>query len=241
MRKYWHRGLLFFVFFASGLSGCGKGETPAPEAEIDDNIRLGETSIVLSGWLDLSREELAAKVKATLDTALAQRSDIQTKGAELLPNLRPPIVAPVLRETVFSAKTKISRPIYLKDGAFDADLALHLARYGDHEAALVYADPADKALRQQIDACQTERNYPVEWTQLVGLQLHLAELKLANGDLDGPAELVALHRQLIGLLDKKAAAGPLGAALLPIGRRALAEAIPAWCRRSEETDARRRR
>ncbi len=94
------------------------------------------------------------------------------------------------------------------------------------------ADPADNKLIEAIDGWRTEKNYPVEWTQLVGLHLQLAELKLAHGEqadaLEGATELVLLHKQLMALLDKKAAAGPLGAALLPIGRGALSQAVVAW-------------
>ena len=54
--------------------------------------------------------------------------------------------------------------------------------------------------------------------------LQSARFKLANGEVDGATELVLLHRQLRQLLDARAAAGPLGAALLPCDRRALTQA-----------------
>src|SRR5262249_9011103 len=66
------------------------------------------------------------------------------------------------------------------------------------------------------------------WTRLVGLLQHTAESRLATGDLDGAVELIQLHRQLREVLDKKAAAGALGAVLLPRGREALAMAGAAW-------------
>src|SRR5262249_42967684 len=104
----------------------------------------------------------------------------------------------------------------------------HLARFGDHEAASKLADPADGALKARIDTLQYEKNYPVEWTQLVGLVLHWSELSLASGKSEGATGLVVLHRQLREVLDEKAAAGPLGSALLSFGRKALADAAGAW-------------
>src|SRR5262249_16586912 len=82
--------------------------------------------------------------------------------------------------------------------------------------------------RNQIEAWRYERNYPVEWTRLVGLMLHAAQIQLATGDLQGGTELVVLHRQLQNLLGPKAAQGFLGATLLPPGRATLARAGRAW-------------
>src|SRR5262249_52092832 len=65
-------------------------------------------------------------------------------------------------------------------------------------------------------------------TRLVALYLFDAELELSRGEPKGASELVHLHKQLDQLLDSKAKAGPLGAALLPTGRRALTLAVPAF-------------
>src|SRR5439155_13363108 len=83
----------------------------------------------------------------------------------LLPQMRFPLAVPVWREAQFSAMLGISLPPYLKEGERDAVLALHLARYGDVEAAQKLADPADAALGGQIEACRYEQNYPAEWTR----------------------------------------------------------------------------
>jgi hypothetical protein len=82
-------------------------------------------------------------------------------------------------------------------------------------------------LLAKIDACRAGRDYPVEWTRLVGLAFESADLDLADGEAQAAVDLIQMHRQLRALLDAKAAAGPLGAALLPRGR-ALTEAAAAW-------------
>src|SRR5262249_29074660 len=128
----------------------------------------------------------------------------------------------------------VSLPPYLAEGGKDTELALHLARHGDVEAALRLADPADAAT-SKIEACRCARNYPAEWTRLVGMMLHAAQIDLATGNLGGGRELVGLHRQLQTVLDAKAQAGPLGAALLGRGRGALAQAAAAW-RKEEKND-----
>ncbi len=107
-------------------------------------------------------------------------------------------------------------------------MAWHLARHGDVDAAKIVAGSGDLAYLDQLEQLRCERNYPVEWTRLVALHFFDAELKLSHGEVDGAAEIVLMHRQLDKLLDDKAKAGPLGAALLPIGRRALTLAVPAF-------------
>src|SRR5262249_49171703 len=136
----------------------------------------------------------------------------------LVPHVRLPLAVPVLREAKYSAKAGISLPPYAPEDLRDSGLALHLARYGDVEAARQLVDPADAATLARIEACRCERNYPVEWTRLTGLMLHVAEVRLANADVDGGTELLVLHRQLRTLLDARAAQGPLGALLLGHGR-----------------------
>ncbi len=147
---------------------------------------------------------------------------------DLLPGLQPPRTMPVFGQAAYSEKAGFSLPPYVKAGDRDAAVALHLARLGDREAALKLADRSDKDLLYCIDGRRTDRNYPLEWTQLTALAFQSAEWKLASGEAQGAADLVQMHKQLRALLDDKAAAGPLGAALLPLGRRALAEAAAAW-------------
>jgi hypothetical protein len=220
-------GLLVLVV---GLSGCGRKDVD-PEPVVDETTRLGESiDIKLSDWLAEPREKLAQLAKETHDRLLSRlkeaRGDVDSVA--LLPKLRMPLTVPVLRQAEYSKKLGISLPPYVKEGQHDSLLARHLARHGDVEAALLLVDPADKESREQIEASRGNRNYPLEWTRLVALSLQEGQLKMALGDVDGATELVLLHRQLRTLLDAKAAAGPLGAALLLIGQRALKDAVVEW-------------
>jgi hypothetical protein len=236
---HWHRVAFLMVFFVAGFSGCRRGQV-APQGDSGDTAtHLGtKTEIDVAEWLKWPREKLAEQVQSVRDTALAQQKAARetTESASLLPRLRPLVEAPVFADAKYSARLECSRPTYFEEGKkerrYDADIALHLARFGDHEAAARFADPADKKLAKQIAEYRSWRNYPVEWTQLVGLQLQLAQLKLAHGKpseaIDGATELVLIHKQLVDVLDRKAAAGTLGSALLSIGRTALAEAAAAW-------------
>ncbi|MHB1426978.1 MAG: hypothetical protein ACYC3I_27805, partial [Gemmataceae bacterium] len=221
---------MFALLFA--LSGCSSQvatvEGVAPE---DTTTRLSDKmDISLADWLKLPRTEQAKLIEEWTQTVGKQRelarSNVET--VQLLPQLHPPIVAVGFAEATFSPAAGFSLPPYLKEGQKDAAVALHLARLGDGEVARKLADPADNDLLAKIDACCGEGNYPIEWTRLVALLLQSAELKLANGEPDGAAELVLLHRQLRSLFDAKTAAGALGAALLPRGRTALTLAAAAW-------------
>jgi hypothetical protein len=226
----WLPGLL--LLSVATVIGCGaRSVAPVDEVREDLTTHLGEkVDISLADWLALPRAELAKLADEWMSTA----KNLQTAAREnkeavaLLPKLSPPITVPVFQEAKFSAAAGFSLPPYLKEGSKDAEVALHLARFGDREAALKVADPTDRALLSKIDTFQTAKNYPVEWTRLVGLVLSSAQFKLANGEKDGAAELVVLHRQLRALLDDKAAQGPLGAVLFSQGRRALQEAEAAW-------------
>jgi hypothetical protein len=214
------------------LAGCGSSPAPVEEGIYQPPpARLGDT-------IDISLEQLLTKPRAEL-AALAEewaaKIQVQQQGRlegklpfTLLPELRLPLAVPVWRSAQFSAKVGSSLPPYVAEDSKDSELALHLARFGDTEAALKLVEPTDTATRSQIEACQQERNYPVEWTRLVGLLLHAAQMRLATGDVDGGTEVVVLHRQLQALLDSKATQGLLGATLLPRGREALARAMAAW-------------
>ncbi|HTU88705.1 MAG TPA: hypothetical protein VMF69_01290 [Gemmataceae bacterium] len=229
MRMRWFAIGLFVLLFAFGCSSqVATTEEAAPE---DTTTHLSDKmDVSLADWLQRPRAEQAKLVEEWTETAGKQReaarSDVE--AVRLLPQLRPPIVMVGFAEAKFAPAAGLSLPPYLKEGQKDAAVALHLARFGDREAALKLADPADKDLLAKIDACRGERNYPIEWTRLASLVLQNAELKLANGEPDGAAELVLLHRQLRSLLDAKTAAGALGAALLPRGRQALTLAAAAW-------------
>ncbi|HTU21715.1 MAG TPA: hypothetical protein VMG10_27000 [Gemmataceae bacterium] len=236
MRMRWCAGWLLVMLL--GLSGChsqvATTEETAPE---DTTTHLGDKiDISLADWLKLPRAEQAKLVEEWTETVEKQRAFARgnVESVRLLPQLHPPVVSVVFAEAKLSPSAGFSVPPYLKEGQKDAAVALHLARFGDRDAALRLADPADKNLLARIDACRGEREYPVEWTRLVALVLQNAELKLANGETDGATELVELHRQLRSLLDGKSASGvasaprALAAALLPRGRQALTLAAAAW-------------
>jgi hypothetical protein len=214
----------------AGLSGCRRSEV-ADVTPVDPVIALGDhIEISLADWLNKPREELARlgdemalNVEKQQDFA---RTNVQS--VDLLPGLHPPTFFPVFTRCRYSAAVGFILPPYLKEGARDAAVALHLARHGDREAALKLADPTDTTLLSEIDAWRTERNYPAEWTRLVGLTLQSSQLKLSHGQVEGATELVLLHQQLREVLDARAAGGPLGAALLPLGRNALQQAAAAW-------------
>jgi hypothetical protein len=231
----WIRGLRPAVVLAGlALCGCGQSGTPGVETPVDTDTRLGTKVeanpgevIDLGEWLKLPRPELARLVDEWERKVAAREQEAreQPDTVGLLPKLRPPLVVPVFRKATFSEGAGLSLPPYVKPGARDAEVALHLARHGDHEGARLLADPG---VRAEVEALRGGRNYPVEWARLVGLVLHYWELELAGGKAEGATGLVVLHQQLRSVLDEKAAEGPLGSALLPRGRRALAEAAAAF-------------
>ena len=192
--------------------------------EVGDHLS-DKTDVNLSEWLKLPRPELAKLVVEWSDSVQKQRLHAREnpQSVDLLPALQPPATMPVFREAGYSEKAGFSLPPYLKAGDKDGAVARHLARLGDSEAARKLSDPADK---DQLK--YAEHNYPIEWTQLTALALQSAEWKLAMGDPQGATDLIQMHQQLRALLDDKAAAGPLGAALLSRGRHALAAAVIAW-------------
>lgn len=222
----------WFLVMLVGLAGCRARVATTPDvAPEDKTTHLSETvDISLEKWLKLPRPELAKLVEEWTVTTAQQREAARAnpQSVQLLPGLHPPAVAVVFTEARYSNEAGFSLPPYLKAGQKDAAAALHLARFGDRAAALKLAEGTDKELLAKIDACRGERDYPLEWTRLVGLVLENAQGKLASGEADGAAELVQLHRQLRGVLDAKTAAGPLGAALLPRGKQALTLAAAAW-------------
>lgn len=209
------------------LGGCGTDEvTVGPPADPPPE----GADVPLADLLSRPRAELAAQCDHWTDYVQnrekAHRDGTLVYG--LLPRVRLPLVVPVWREAKFSPRAGFSLPPYLAEDAKDNDLALHLARFGDIEAALRLAEPHDEGVRRQIEACRGERNYPLEWTRLAALRLQVAESRLASGDPEGRADLAGLHRQLRELLDAKAARGSLGAALLARGHRTLTLAAAAW-------------
>jgi hypothetical protein len=152
MRTHWLRGCVLLALV--GLAGCSR-TTPdaAPE---DTETRLGDKiDVSLADWLKLSRAELAKKAEETAVTVAKQQEWARTHehAVELLPQLHPGASVPVFQEAKFSA-AGLSLPPYLKEGSPDAAAALHLARFGDHEAAVKLGAPADR-----LEALRAERNY----------------------------------------------------------------------------------
>jgi hypothetical protein len=221
------------VLAAAGAGGCKRNAVPVAVVE-DPSTRLPETTAVaVADWINLARPELDRRCDDELSTA-AKLLDVtrgDRRSLQLLPKLRPVLTLPVFQTARFSPRAGLSLPPYLEEGKKDAAVALHLARHGDADGALLLAGASDAPLRQEIEAQRAGRNYPVEWTRLVALAQFVNELRLARGAADAPdaaANLIQLHQQLRLVLDPKAAAGPLGAALLPGGRHTLEAAAKAW-------------
>jgi hypothetical protein len=233
MRTRWFGKYVFALLL--GLGGCSTEVATTVDGVPEDTVtRLSDKiDISLADWLKLPRAEQAKLAEEWKETVGKQREQARSnvEAVQLLPQLRPPAVTVGFTEATFSPGAGFSLPPYLKEGQKDAAVALHLARFGDREAARKLADPDDKDLLAKIDACRSGRDYRIEWTRLVSLVLQNAELKLANGDPDGAAELVLLHRQLRSLLaptGETPAPPALAAALLPRGRQALTLAAAAW-------------
>jgi hypothetical protein len=216
----------------SMVSGCGSETTEvAPVQASPAPLGLGDSiDVSLADLLTKPRIELAALCQEWEDKAIHQEKGLRQGHApySLLPTWRLPLIVPAWREARFSEALGFSIPPYHAQTDRDSTLALHLARFGDLEAALKLVEPNDAKTMELIEACKYEKNYPVEWTRLAGLMLHVAQQRLASDDLDGGTEVVQLHKQLGAVLDDKAKQGPLGAELLWLGHRTLNMAANAW-------------
>jgi hypothetical protein len=230
---------LFITVLFCGCGAPGDSAKP-PDVTPTTSHRAAVPQVIsLAELLGKSRAELAAMCD-DYTTQVQIRDKAYREGRHpfsLLPAMRFPLVVPVLREARYAAGAGISLPPYLKEGSKDSELALHLACYGDVEGGRLLAEPADRDLLACLEASRYERSYPVEWSRLVGLMLHVAELRLAAGEADGATELMGLHQQLRTLLDGKAVQGALGADLLSRGRKALDSAVAAWRSSGQEARA----
>src|SRR5262245_2975402 len=145
-----------------GLCGCKRAVAPSVVVE-DPNTHLQKQSeVAIAEWLDQTRPELdkryedwKSKASTLIDLA---RGDRQTHA--LLPKLRPVLTLPVFQEARFSARAGLSLPPYAEEGRKDAVLALHLARFGDADGALLLVDPANDAARREIESLRPGKNYP---------------------------------------------------------------------------------
>ena len=142
----WYGGC--FLVMLLGVGGCrSQVATTVETAPEDTTTHLGDKiDISLADWLKLPRAEQAKLVEEWTETVGKQRAfargNVESVG--LLPQLHPPVVAAVFAEAKFSPSAGFSLPPYLKEGQKDAAVALHLARFGDGEAALKLANDADK-------------------------------------------------------------------------------------------------
>jgi hypothetical protein len=213
---------------ALGFMGCNPKPVPVGVVE-DPDTHLPEASdVAVAEWLKLPRPELDRLFDDWKTSATKMLDEARGNNIRFLPKLRPVLTLPVFREARFSPRSGLSLPPYIEDGRKDPALALHLARFGDSDGALLVSDAADTKTRKEIEALRADRNYPVEWTRLVALVQFVNDMKLAAGDQHAAANLINLHQQLRIVLEKKAASGPLGSVLLSGGRRALEAARIGW-------------
>jgi hypothetical protein len=217
--------------------GCGGGDSEPPKPT--EPPRSSRTILPDKQTLDLAA--LLAKPRAELATLahelqerLAAQEVSRREGHSPFVNskLNLPLVVPVFRQAKFSSAAGFSLPPYVPEGSKDSAVALHLARHGDTEAARQLVDAKDKTAAAQIAAFRFDRNYPVEWTRVVGLYLHDAQTQLAVGDLAGGQTLVSLHRQLNSMLGKSSPE-PLKAHLLGRGKRLLTQMAAHWRAKDE--------
>jgi hypothetical protein len=247
---------LFGVGLCLYFCGCGSSE-PAKRSDSGDpgpvvvpfhpwqvSGAANNTSPALESALSGSLAELLTKPRAELaslaDECLTSIVALEKKHREdqlpfrLLPNARLPRVVPVFRQSAYSAKLGFSVPPYLPEGGKDSAVALHVAHFGDIEAARKLADPRDSGILEQIDALMLDRNYPLEWTRLVGLLLYRGQFLLAADQDEHLKRLMNWHKQLQQTLGSKAKTTYLGAALLPRGHGVLGETA-AFYRTNEQT------
>jgi hypothetical protein len=217
------------LLLSTGVIGCGTGPT-AIESDSPVAVTSDFPQVALAELLSKPRAELAKECEemaAQVEIREKQHRD-GSLAFGLLPRLRLPLILPIWAEATYSAKLEISLPPYIAEGTKDNALALHLARFGDAEAARRLVESGSDSVLKQIDDLACAKNYPAEWTRIVALRIHTAEYRLAMGEDEGRSELASLHRQLREVLDAKAAKSPLGAALLGQGFKVLTLAAAAW-------------
>jgi hypothetical protein len=206
-------------------------DAPRDWVEIDIDKEPGDLN--LKELLDKPRAELA-QLAVDYEEQIVNQEKKRREGAlefKTLPaSTRFPLALPVWRQASYSAVRDMVLPPYLGETEFDSNLALHLARYGDVEAARKIVDPGDTDAQAEIASLALIRNYPVEWTRLVTLILHRAHYSLAEANPDGGKRVVALHRQLYNLMnDNEVRQSRLATTLLSYGRLLLHEATLTWC------------
>jgi hypothetical protein len=239
------RTTISWIILATALvlsPGCGTTSVPADDQQAakekqppskpreKDIYRLdAPIDISLKDWLAKPRSELAKMADELGEKIQLQEKNHRenNKPYALLPDLSLPLAVPVFREAKYCPGQKMSLPPYLAEGKKDSEIALHLARFGDFEAARKVAPENNRQVKEGKKAV-LKRNYPLEWTRLVALQLHAAQIGVAAGEKDSARQLVGLHEQLRKILEGSARGSLLGATLLGRGRTVLAQAASAW-------------
>lgn len=204
--------------------------TPAPLQRPEVDFSAPTEAVDLAALLLLPREELAQRCEEQ-EKNIRIKEQFRLEGKlkfSLLPNAKLPLVTPIFRDAAYAKDRGLSLPPYLKVDAHDSAVAFHVGRHGDLEAAEKLIEPGDDDTLKLLRESASEKAYPVEWSRLVALLLHLQEIALATDNKDGAKNLLDLHRQLRTVLDDKAKSGPLGAALLGRGLGTLKQAAAAW-------------
>lgn len=228
------------LLLLTGLAGCSSQDRVAEPAEVAAAPR--EQALQLSAPIDISLADLLKQPRAELarrcEEELVKIHNLEQgrHGGQirflLAPDVPLPLQLPVLRQAKFVPKLGVSVPPYLAALKSTTALTLHLARYGDREAAQKLL-PATDADRLQ-EPPQRARNYPLEWTRLAALLLHSSSLQLARGEPEAARTIIGLHTQLQTLLDEAVRSGPLGVALLSRGRTVLEKAADYWSKDQTE-------
>ncbi len=226
------KSLSLLVFLP--LIGCSK----APEAPVRDEKAVLHDTIIRSHSEDLSLAKLLAKSRrdlaheaTDLETVLLRQDQLRQEGQiqlQLLPERRFPFLTPIFREAKYQETVGLSLPPYMEPGRKDSVVAVHLARFGDHEAALQLVEPGDDASLAVINSYRLERNIPLEWTRVVSLLQHQLQFRIACNHPESAKQLLALHCQLRQILPERARNGVLGQTLLPQGLAVLRQAARSW-------------
>ncbi|MBX9681164.1 MAG: hypothetical protein K2X38_20595 [Gemmataceae bacterium] len=212
------------------LMGCGSPPEKGPDAvavtltKVPFDLLSGKDVVDLGALLQRPRQELAA-MAGSVETKLTTLERCRQEGSApflLLPDARFPLTVPVFRQAAWSDKHGVSVPDDLKDADRDSAVSWHLARHGDFEAAAKFGDTAT------LEKYRVGRNYPLEWTRLVGLHLLHAEYRVASDEKEGAATLIGMHRQLRELLPEAVRKSPLGQTLLTRGLGVLKDAAKAY-------------
>jgi hypothetical protein len=222
------------------LAGCGKGNGDESEGEGNPETVDIELRVHVDEWLGQTREQLAELDREWAEKVRTEEIEVNRTRDDLpfLGTLRVPIIVPIWQEAIWSTEARMSLPPYVKPGAKDSALAWHLARYGDLEAAQKLARREDHEKITSLHRRLYDRNYPAEWSRLAARTIQYHQLRLIPGNPESAAEIISIHEQLQKLFSTKERGSPLGASLLPMGRRILQTAKLAWEQEAQQDPAR---